>query len=387
MLVLSMLKQKPEWFREGVRIASFFGEFPTLLWNGGRPSNYDQCDAAFIQYAVKSINAEGVPVRYTYTNMLLTKEDLNDPYCNFCMQAADNGLNEVMIFSPVLEKYIRDKYPGYKINSSTCKEIRDINQVNEELKKDYYLVVLDYNFNNRFEELEKIEDKARCEILVNAVCVPDCPRRSAHYQNVARNQRILLENRELPPEQRKPLEPWSCEYGEYNCIYTIQNYSTYVSPEDIWDKYVPMGFHHFKIEGRTANIFSLVETYTHYLIRPEKQGEVRIMLLNNLVSSKVITVNPPQNRPFAVGTEGMAASAGGEPAGSTEDSQRGEGYGTRDILASAGFLLFQDAEPGHHEYDEGLSRQIPGGISYRVCVWHISGSHLERRTGFFWSDL
>ena len=116
-----------------------------------------------------------------------------------------------------------------------------------------------------------------------------------------------MENRELPPEQRKPLEPWSCEYGEYNCIYTIQNYSTYVSPEDIWDKYVPMGFHHFKIEGRTANIFSLVETYTHYLIRPEKQGEVRIMLLNNLVSSKVITVNPPQNRPFAVGTEGMAA--------------------------------------------------------------------------------
>ena len=246
---------------------------------------------------------------------------------------------------------------------------------------------MDYNFNNRFEELEKIEDQSRCEILLNAVCVPDCPRRSAHYQNVARNQRILLENRELPPEQRKPLEPWSCEYGEYNCIYAIQNYSTYVSPEDIWDKYVPMGFHHFKIEGRTANIFSLVETYTHYLIRPEKQGEVRIMLLNNLVSSKVITVNPPQNRPFAVGTEGMAASAGGEPAGSTEDSQRGEGYGTRDILASAGFLLFQDAEPGHHEYDEGLSRQIPGGISYRVCVWHISGSHLEWRTGFFWSDL
>lgn len=57
---------------------------------------------------------------------------------------------------------------------------------------------------------------------------------------------------------------------------------------------MPMGFNHFKIEGRTANIFSLVETYAHYLIRPEKQGEVRIMLLNNLVSSKVITVNHPR---------------------------------------------------------------------------------------------
>ncbi|MDE5748998.1 MAG: hypothetical protein K2I21_15665 [Acetatifactor sp.] len=203
-------------------------------------------------------------------------------------------MNEVMIFSPILEKYIREKYPSYKLNSSTCKEIRDIEKVNEELKKDYYLVVLDYNFNNQFEELAKIEDKARCEILVNTLCTPNCPRRGAHYQNIAKNQRILLENRKLPKEQQQPLEHWYCEYGEYNCIHTIQDYSTYISPEDIWEKYVPMGFNQFKIEGRTANIFSLVETYAHYLIRPEKQGEVRIMLLNNLVSSKVITVNHPR---------------------------------------------------------------------------------------------
>lgn len=233
-------------------------------------------------------------MRYTYTNMLLAEEDLADPYCNFCMQAADNGMNEVMIFSPILERYIREKYPSYKLNSSICKEIRDIAQVNEELKKDYYLVVLDYNFNNKFEELAKIEDKARCEILVNTLCTPNCPRRGEHYQNIARNQRTLLENRKLPQEQQKPLEHWYCEYGEYNCIHTIQGYSTYISPEDIWDKYVPMGFNQFKIEGRTANIFSLVETYAHYLIRPEKQGEVRIMLLNNLVSSKVLTVNHPR---------------------------------------------------------------------------------------------
>ena len=162
------------------------------------------------------------------------------------------------------------------------------------MKKDYYLVVLDYNFNNKFDELAKIEDKARCEILVNTLCTPNCPRRGEHYQNIARNQRTLLENRKLPKEQQKPLEHWYCEYGEYNCVHTIQGYSTYISPEAIWEKYVPMGFNQFKIEGRTANIFSLVETYAHYLIRPEKQGEVRIMLLNNLVSSKVLTVNHPR---------------------------------------------------------------------------------------------
>lgn len=294
MLVVSMLQRKPEFFREGVRIASFFGEFPTSLWNGGRPSNYDQCDSRYIQEVVKHVNALGIPVRYTYTNMLLNEHDCEDPYCNFCMQVGDNGMNEVMIFSPILEKYIREHYPSYKLNSSTCKEIRDINLVNEELKKPYYLVVLDYNFNNRFEELAKIEDKGRCEILVNTLCIPSCPRRGTHYENIAKNQRIVLKNRELPSDKQISLEPWHCEYGEHNCIHTIQGYSTYISPEQIWEKYVPMGFHHFKIEGRTGNIFSLVETYTHYLIKPEHQGEARIMLLNNLMANRVLVHNHPR---------------------------------------------------------------------------------------------
>lgn len=291
MLVLGLLEQKPEYFREGVKIASFFGEFPMSLWNGGRPSPNDQCDAAFIENVVKNINAKGVPIRYTYTNMLLNEEDLKDPYCNFCLKAADNGMNEVLVVSPLLEQYVRENYPGYKINSSTCKEIRSIDLVNEELKKDYYLVVLDYNFNNRFEELEKIEDKGRCEILVNAVCRPECPRRGGHYENVAKNQRIMLKNRKLPPDKQIPLEPWHCEYGMHNEFHTIQTYPTYVSPEDIWEKYVPMGFRNFKIEGRTANLFYMLEVYCHYLIRPECHVDATTMLLNNLAANRVITLN------------------------------------------------------------------------------------------------
>ncbi len=295
MLWASLLKTHPEFFREGVEIASFFGEFPLSLWNGGRLSKGDQCDAGFIQNVVKNINAQGIPVRYTYTNPLITEEDLKDPYCNFCMQVADNGMNEVMVFSPILEEYIRKTYPGFKINSSTCKEIRDWEQLNEELEKDYYLVVLDYNLNNKFDMLEKIENKDKVEILVNAVCVPNCPRRGDHYKNVAINQRIILENRKNPPEKQQPIVPWHCEYGDKNCIYTIQDYSTYISPEQIWEKYVPMGFSNFKIEGRTANLFSLIETYCFYMIKPEKQGEVRLLMLNNLVANKIITVNGPRS--------------------------------------------------------------------------------------------
>ncbi len=294
MLFLSLLKTHPEYFREGVEISSFFGEFPTSLWSGGRYCNDDQCDAAFVKGVIKNINEQGVPVRFTYTNPLLNEHDLDDPYCNFCLQVADNGMNEVLVVSPILEKYIREKYPSFKINSSTCKEIRDMDELNKEIEQDYNLVVLDYNWNNQFEILEKIERKEKCEILVNACCVPNCPRRGEHYRTIAKQERIALSNRKNPTGKKIPVPGWYCEYGDKNTIYSIQDYVTYISPDAIWDKYVPMGFSNFKIEGRTANIFQLVETYCLYMIKPEKQGEVRLLLLANLEKSNVITVNKPR---------------------------------------------------------------------------------------------
>lgn len=294
MMFLSLLKTYPHYFREGVEIASFFGEFPTSLWNGGRFSNGDQCDARFITEVVKNINAQGVPIRYTYTNPILTAADLNDPYCNFCMKVADNGMNEVLVFSPVLEEYIRKNYPGFKVNSSTCKEIKDIDKLNEEIEKDYYLVVLDQNMNNRFDFIEQIKNKKKVEILVNACCVPDCPRRAEHYKMIGTQERIALNNRKLPPEKRTPIPGWQCKYGDTNSIYSIREQSTYVSPEAIWETYVPMGFENFKIEGRTANLFQLIDTYCLYMLKPEFKDEARLLLIANLERSHIISVNKPK---------------------------------------------------------------------------------------------
>ena len=294
MALVNMIKKEPDFFRPGVEIASFFGEFPTSLWNGGRISIWDQCDAGFIQNVVKTINAAGIPIRYTYTNPLLDHDDLEDEYCNFCMKVADNGMNEVLVVSPVLEEYIREKYPGFKINSSTCKEIRDVDAVNAELEKDYQLVVLDYNFNNQFDLLEKINKKEKCEILVNAICMPNCPRRGEHYRHMAEMERIALENRKLPPDRQVPIEPWQCECLFKNTFYDAMKYPTYVSPDDIWEKYVPMGYVNFKLEGRNTNIFGLIDQYVHYLMKPERRDEGRLFLTLWLEGIKVINVNKPK---------------------------------------------------------------------------------------------
>lgn len=36
MLLVDLMEKSPEMFREGIKIASMFGEFPTSRWNGGR---------------------------------------------------------------------------------------------------------------------------------------------------------------------------------------------------------------------------------------------------------------------------------------------------------------------------------------------------------------
>ena len=298
MMWISLLETHPEYFREGVEIASVFGSFPLSLWNGGRFVGNDQCDQGFVRNVIGAINAKGIPVRFTYTNPVLTESDLDDPFCNFCMRAGDNGMNHVLVFSEVLESYIRQTYPSYRVDSSTCKELRDMEELKKELDRDYTYVVLDYNLNNDFAVLEELPHKDKVEVLVNAICEPHCKRRGEHYETIGKNTRIAVMNRKLSPDKQVKPIPWFCTYGENNTFATIQKYSTFVSPELIWQEYVPRGITNFKIEGRTANIFMLVEEYAYYMIKPEHQSEARLLVLRNLEKSHVISVNRPKAAPF-----------------------------------------------------------------------------------------
>ena len=145
-----MLKHRPDFFREGVEIASFYGVFPPCLWNGGRTQG-GVCDKTFIKHVIKAVNDRGIPLRFTFTNPALEKKHLSDPFCNMVLNLANNGLNEAIVMSQLLEDYIRRHFPNYKLTSSTCKRITDPEALKAEMEKDYHIVVLDYDFNNKFD--------------------------------------------------------------------------------------------------------------------------------------------------------------------------------------------------------------------------------------------
>lgn len=282
-LLIELIAKKPEYFHDGLKIASIFGVFPGSVWNGGRYFG-GTADQRSVKAVTSFFNSKGIPLRFTFTNPVITEEHLGDPACNMMLRTASNGLNEVIVFSPVLEKYIRENYPYYKLTSSTCKQIEDMDGVIAELEKDYKYVVLDYNWNNRFEELEKIpeEYRSRCEILVNALCNPHCPRRGEHYRHIGEKQ-IKAWEYGKNPLNKKPFDA-----PDYACtcmsrsIYDITGLETYISPEAIIEKYLPMGFKNFKIEGRSAPDIALLETYILYMTKPEYRDKARFELLTAL---------------------------------------------------------------------------------------------------------
>lgn len=298
MVFLAMMENCPHYFRDGVEIASFYGVFPPAVWNGGRMQG-NTCDLNFIKTVINTFNSKGISLRFTFTNPMLEEKHLSDRFCNLIMNLADNGLNEVIVVSPLLENYIRERYPNYKITSSTCKRITDPEKLSEEFDKNYNIVVVDYDFNNKFDILEKIPHKEKCEILVNACCNPGCPNRIEHYKSIGKKQiayyNHLMTNPDKPFdsdkfERENPSPAWGCSCMN-RFIIDIKNLSTHISPDDIYNKYLPMGFSQFKIEGRTSGVFNLMETYLYYMVRPEFVEEARFKFMLNLNSNDVVNFN------------------------------------------------------------------------------------------------
>lgn len=288
LLVFDYMNQHPEYFRDGIKIASVFGSFDGAAWNGGRNVN-GNFNPELAKKILNEYNSRGIPLRFTFTNPHITERHLSDKPCNEIMKLADNGLNQVIVMSPILEEYIRENYPNYKITSSTCKQIRDMNDLNNELDKNYNLVVLDYNWNNKFDELALIKDKPRCEVLVNACCQPACPRRGDHYSTIGKYQLELCAAAQSSlgiKGQNVVKEPFPCPYMAYD-IYQIKDFSTHISPDDIESKYLPMGFNQFKLEGRTVGDIDMLEMYVYYFAKPEFERRVRLDMMNRLTSAVI----------------------------------------------------------------------------------------------------
>lgn len=264
LITIDLLKEFPEKFRDNYQVGSVYGTFPGAIWNGGR-AVFGLIPKHEIENTLKLYNSEGIPVRFTWTNSLLEEKHLYDTYCNLIMHLADNGFNQVLVNSQILEDYIRHEYPSFPLISSTTKQITDRNKLRAELFKDYYLVVLDYDLNHDqilLDELKPFAD--RLEILVNEVCYPNCQKRSEHYAHQSRMQLEYNVHTSFPcPNNSTPRAFSEC-----------MNRPAFISNERIGN-YIDRGYVNFKIAGRGMPVDYVKNSYLYFLVRDEHREFIR----------------------------------------------------------------------------------------------------------------
>ena len=267
-MFLPLFREHREYFYDWCEIGSIYGAPGDCLWGGGRVGFGDQQPEDVAQL----MREYDISSRLTFSNSLLRKEHLADSKCNaLCTLFEKNGSaeNGVILCSDLLLDYLRERYPGLYFVSSTTKVLTEFRQLEAELDREAFrYVVPDFRLNKAFDKLNALPDekKRKVEFLCNECCRFDCRDRKACYENVS----------------RKSLGEDCADYictspnaaRGYRFSDAMKN-PGFIGIDDIQNVYLPNGFSHFKIEGRSLGSAVILEFLLYYMTKPEYQLRVR----------------------------------------------------------------------------------------------------------------
>ena len=263
---LPLYRTHREYFYDWCDIASLYGAPAGCLWGGGR-AGFGDDDPRKVLALTREY---GISARLTFSNSLLRQEHLSDRACNaLCALFAEQDGNGVIVHSDLLLGYLKQKYPNLYFVSSTTKVLTAFDQLQQELdREDFRFVVPDFRLNKAFDRLNALpqSQKDKVEFLCNECCWFGCQDRKACYETVSRK------NLGEPCPEHLCAAPGGGE--GYRFSRAMEN-PGFIGVEDIQNTYLPMGFSHFKIEGRSLGSALILEFLLYYLTKPEYHLHVR----------------------------------------------------------------------------------------------------------------
>ncbi|MBR3105833.1 MAG: hypothetical protein IKH30_01460 [Clostridia bacterium] len=262
---LPLFRGHREYFYDWCEIGSIYGAPADCLWGGGRVGFGE----AQPEDAAALMREYGISAHLTFSNSLLREEHLSDRKCNALCSLFEKGGNGVIIHSDLLLHYLRQKYPGFYFVSSTTKVLTEFEQLEAELdREEFRYVVPDFRLNKDLDRLNALAEsrKRKVEFLCNECCWIGCPDRKACYENVSRKN--LGEH----CAEHVCVSPWA-ERG-YRFSDAMKS-PAFIGIEEIQRVYLPAGFSHFKIEGRSLGSAIILEFLLYYMTKPEYQLIVR----------------------------------------------------------------------------------------------------------------
>ena len=263
---LPLFREHREYFYSWCDIGSLYGAPADCIWGGGRVGFGDAEPRQVLALTEKY----GISARLTFSNSLLRQEHLSDKKCNrLCALLNQQEGNGVIVHSDLLLEYLKQKYPNLYFVSSTTKVLTDFRQFLDEVnREDFRFVVPDFRMNKAFGELNTLTEvqRGKVEFLCNECCWFGCQDRRMCYENVSRKN--LGES--------CPDHVCTAPGGSqgYRFSKAMEN-PGFIGVEDIRKTYLPMGFSHFKIEGRGLGSALILELLLYYMTKPEYQIHVR----------------------------------------------------------------------------------------------------------------
>ena len=264
---LPLYRQHRDWFYDWCEIGSIYGAPADCLWGGGRAGFGEQGPREVLAL----MQEYGISARLTFSNSLLREEHLTDKKCNaLCALFEQNGAvqNGVIIHSDLLLEYIKKTYPGLYFVSSTTKVLTDFRECHKEIQReDFRYVVPDFRLNKALDQGNTLSqaEKDKVEFLCNECCWPGCRDRKRCYEIVSRKN--LGEDVEHACQAPNATEGYRFSKAMKN--------PAFISSDDIRTIYLPRGFSHFKIEGRSLGSALILEFLLYYMTKPEHQLEAR----------------------------------------------------------------------------------------------------------------
>lgn len=251
---------------------------PLCTWNSGRVLKHLMREAEEIRTAGLEYEKRNIALYYTFTNLNLGAEHMNDPMGNAMLTFAGNhnptGRNAVILASDALLEHVRTNHPGLRVVSSILKITNGGGKGKLDTYKrfadiyDEVMVHPDDVLN--YDLLEKLEDKERYILLVNEYCIRHCPLRARHYSELSK-QALNYFGHDITEFDKKQSTNGCRDLGT---LLTHEKHSVLALNTPEITRLREMGFRHFKLQGRgNANAASTLFDLLRLVLRNDAPGE------------------------------------------------------------------------------------------------------------------
>lgn len=250
---------------KGTSVDALFGKLPFDVVGGARPGFVlPQVDRNYVERYIKACHERGLEFSYLLNAPCLGNLQYSKKGYGQLVELLEwidkSGADAVTIGLPYLIDLVRKRFPRLKIKVSTTARVNTVRKALQYEDMGVEEIIIDEHINREFKTLEAIRKAVKCnlELIVNNICLWQCPYNSEHVNHDGHASREGEEE-----------DYCYLQYPGYLCLYRKLTdpvellKSPWIRPEDI-PHYEAIGYERFKITERFKRTSLLLEHVKAY---------------------------------------------------------------------------------------------------------------------------